>query len=96
MGDRDELKKKLREKIKGKREGNDQSNKQQHQLKKDPQTALMSMGIDDLSVLKNAKAIVKNPKQFLHDTISENINNQSQTNNIKDDEDNEEMPPEAL
>lgn len=54
---REELKKKLREKINGKR-SKDENTKN---IKKDPQTAMLSMGIDNPEVLKNAQSIIKNP-----------------------------------
>lgn len=54
---REELKKILREKINGKRskDGNTKN------IKKDPQTVMLSMGIDNPEVLKNAQSIIKNP-----------------------------------
>lgn len=81
---REELKKKLRDQIKGAR-NNNRGNLSQ-QLKKDPQSTLMSLGIDDANILKNAKDIVKNPQSYLKNIKSENTQ----------DEDDEDLPPEKL
>ena len=73
---REELKKKLREKINGKRNPNEAAKS----IKKDPQTAMLSMGIDDPNILKNAQSIVENPHSALEKISSI----------LKDDE---EAPP---
>lgn len=78
---REELRKRLRNKIKNKRNSSEVS----QQIKKDPQTALMSLGIDDPNILKNAKHIVQNPTEFLKSINSKNEN---------DSEEEEELPPE--
>ena len=62
---REELKKKLREKINGKK-----NNELAKNIKNDPQTAMLSMGIDDPEILKNAKSIVKNPMSALKNISS--------------------------
>jgi hypothetical protein len=54
---REELKKRLREKINGKRSNSEIT----QNAKKDPQTTMLSMGIDDPYLLKNAQSIIKNP-----------------------------------
>lgn len=74
---REELKKRLREKISGKRTNSETPKN----IKKDPQTAMLSMGIDDLNVLKNAQSIIKNPQSALKNISSI----------LKDDD--EEAPP---
>ena len=74
---REELRKKLREKIQGKKDSNTSSKN----IKKDPQTAMLNMGIDDPELLKMAPSILKNPQAAL--------------NNLKNlkNEDDEEAPP---
>jgi hypothetical protein len=74
---REELKRRLREKINGKR--SDNTNKPD--IKKDPQTTLLNMGIDDPEILKMAPSLLKNP--------------QSAFNNLKQmiKKDDEEAPP---
>lgn len=59
---REELRRRLRAKINGKRSTTDMA----RSIKKDPQTALMSMGVDDADILSHAKEIAKNPHQTLH------------------------------
>lgn len=61
--DRDELRQKLRSKIQSKRAGRGSSSTPapQTQLKDDPKTFFLQMGIDDPSVLNAAAAFVKNP-----------------------------------
>ena len=85
---REELKKKLREQIKGARNNNSRCILSQ-QLKKDPQSTLMSLGIDDANILKNAKDIVKNPQSYLQNIKAENREKHT-------DEDDEDVPPEQL
>lgn len=66
---REELRRKLRAKIKGKRDGTDNSSGPQlaQRLRSDPQSAMLSMGVDDPEILKQAESIVKNPERFLKD-----------------------------
>jgi len=71
---REELKKKLREKINGKRYNNDATKN----IKRDPQTAMLSMGIDNPEILKNAHSIVKNPHSALKN-ISEMLKNEEES-----------------
>lgn len=85
----DELKKKLRAKIKGKRGGNFIT-ETSASLKKDPQTALMSLGVDDMDVLMNAKKIVQNPLSYLHEQV------EKESRASKKEEDDEGLPPEML
>ena len=63
MNEREELRKKLREKI------NQKKNKSNvDQIKKDPETALYSMGIEDPQIIKLAASIIKkkqNPSKLL-------------------------------
>lgn len=91
LTERDELRKKLKEKIRDKRNGKNSSNENIHdKLKKDPQSALMSMGIDDVDMLNDAKSIMKNPHSFLQKTI------QKQKDADKTEKDDEGLPPELL
>ena len=76
---RDELKRRLRDKINGKKTGNDTKNN----IKKDPQTAMLSMGIDDLEILKMAPSILKNPQSALNNLKTLAVQNK----------DEEEAPP---
>lgn len=104
---REELRKRLRDKIKGKRSGDSNSvSEMSRNLKKDPQSALMSLGVDDAEMLKNAKNIVKNPHDYLKNVIA-NETNTSKNNEATDKKvhtksadneelDEEDLPPEAL
>lgn len=71
---REELKKKLREKINGKRFNNDTTKN----IKRDPQTAMLSMGIDNPEVLKSAHSIVKNPHSALKN-LSDMLKNEEES-----------------
>ena len=102
---RDELRKKLRDKIKNKRNGGDSSANIARNMKKDPQTAIMNLGIDDPAILNSAKDIVKNPQKILDDLkqeLKENIEqSKHDTANVDklknvDDSDDEDMPPSML
>lgn len=79
MPTRDELRQRLRDKIRGKRAEEDTSLRAA--LRKDPQTALLSMGIDDLDVIRNADAIVTDPHAFLKSVAAD---------------DEEGLPPDAV
>ena len=96
MEGRDELRKKLRDKIKGKR--TDMSTDVATQMKKDPQTALLQMGIDDPAILSMASSAVKRPEAFLHQlrqmsTTEEDEEAPPPLPVTKRDEDDEEAPP---
>ena len=101
---RDELRKKLRDKIKNKRNGGDSSTNMAKNIKKDPQTALMSFGIDDPNILNSANDIVKNPNKmlnYLKQELKENIEKskheaKSNMDMSKEDSDEEELPPSML
>ena len=101
---RDELRKKLRDKIKNKRNGGDSSANMARNIKKDPQTALMSLGIDDPNILNSANDIVKNPhklldglKQELKENIEQTKHETANMDKSKDvDSDDEELPPSML
>ena len=58
---REELKKRLRDKINGKK--TDSVNTKN--IKKDPQTTLLNMGIDNPEIIKLAPGILKNPHSAL-------------------------------
>lgn len=70
--DREALRRKLRNKIHHKRE-NRGSDVQQigRRMKDDPTTTLLSMGVDDPSVLEHAKTIMKHPTTALRTLTSE-------------------------
>lgn len=101
MSDRDDLRRKLREKIRHKREGSSVAGPQLAQrFRSDPTTTMMSMGIDDPSLLNQAKTIVKNPEGFLKN-LSADL--KAKPHRVPDDElptcpdsvgsDDEEAPP---
>ena len=54
---REELRKELRQKIKDKRNPSNSTQSFAKNVKQDPQTALMSMGVDDPDILNNAKML---------------------------------------
>ena len=93
---KEELRKRLREKIKSKRGGTSSMSDMSNQMKKDPQTALMSLGVEDMTILKNAKSIVKNPSNFLKQNLENDNNKTILEKKESHDSDDEEMPPEAL
>ena len=55
---REELRRRLRAKIKGKREGTSSAQDLARQVKSDPASAMLAMGIDDPTLLENAKGIM--------------------------------------
>lgn len=86
MSDRQELRRKLREKINSKRNNcvsgvNDVAK----QMKADPTTTMLAMGLDDLHILNNAKHIMRDPHSFLKNTID--------TTKSVEEEEEEEAPP---
>ena len=93
METREELRKKLRENIKNKRSGNNNTNIFAQNMKKDPTSTLMSMGVDDTNILKNADKIVKNPEQFLQNMLKE-VKNNNVNEQLKETDEDEEAPPE--
>lgn len=95
MDRRQELKKKLREKIHAKRNNTDSATALAKNVKNDPQTALMRMGIDDPQILANANSILKNPKQLLSQ-LSDMISDMPNGNVENEIEEEEEAPPEML
>ena len=58
---REELKQRLRQKIK---EGRNNTSSMSETLKKDPTTALLTLGVDDIGILNNSKQIVNSAKQM--------------------------------
>ena len=93
---KEELRRRLREKIKNKRNGT-LPNDLASSIRKDPQTAMMSMGIDDPHILFNAQQIVKNPEAFLKTIVSEEKNSTKTTALLNTYDDEEEgLPPESL
>lgn len=85
---RDELKKKLREKIRGKRSS---SAPAVSTMRQDPQTAMLSMGVDDLFLLQHSNDIIKNPHKVL-----ESVKSHMRTTNVAptNESDDEESPPQ--
>lgn len=68
--DREELRRKLRDKINGKRSqsGNNSDGAQlARRMKDDPTTTMLSLGVDDPTLLGLAKTISKNPEAALRD-----------------------------
>jgi hypothetical protein len=88
---REELKRRLRNKISEKRGDVPSIAKN---MKKDPQTAMMSMGIDDPELLKLAPSLLKNPQ-----TALQNLKQQLSTvggvklEKKQEDDEEEEAPP---
>ena len=107
---RDELKRRLKDKIRSKRSNDHTGPQLVQRLQDDPATALMSMGIDDASVLNNAKQIIQMSKSMLNkstkkrtkearDGTSNNTVNtmkMEQIDNTCDDSEEEEAPPPPL
>lgn len=100
MSDREALRKKLQEKIRAKRDDSSSKGPQLAQrLKDDPKGAMLQMGIDDVDILKNARSIVNNPRQFLADSLTEgkkkNKRNKkkAEKDHIKEESDDEEEAP---
>ena len=68
---RAELKQRLRQKIRSKRNPNENSGPQlTKRLGDDPASTLLSMGIDDASIISNAKSIVQQSKSMLQNSSS--------------------------
>lgn len=96
--DREELRKRLRNKIRGKRSNDHTGPQLAQRLKDDPATALMSMGIDDVSVLSNAKEIIQMSKSMLNNSSKKMTKEDHQKKVNKndtemDDDSEEEAPP---
>lgn len=102
---REELRRKLRNKIKNKRNPNELTAQLPQRLKEDPAGLLLSMGIDNADVLKNAQQILKNKDailQSLHNTMQTQCadasfsksSNESTPNIVETiEEEEEEAPP---
>jgi hypothetical protein len=98
--DREELRRRLRSKIRGKRSNDHTGPQLAQRLQDDPATALMSMGIDDASVLNNAKQIIQMSKSMLNNSAKKVAkeettpkNNKIEKKNTEDDDDSEEEAP---
>jgi hypothetical protein len=94
---REELRRRLREKIHGKRNNTCQQ-EMASRMKKDPQTALMSLGVDDAQLLQQANMITKSPHAFLQTMLQEVEKTQREESSkenpqIEEDDDDEEAPP---
>ena len=90
---REELRKRLREKIKAKKDPTNASANLSlaKKMKDDPQSALLSLGIDNADILNNAQSLMKNPKATL-----QSLKKAIETQNVKsvESDDDEELPPE--
>lgn len=98
--DREELRRRLREKIAGKRKS-DNVQQLAQKLKSDPQTAFLSMGIDDKDLLSKAQSITKNPHKALKDlaNLSNDTKNSTKElteNRVEEDDDEEDLPPAQI
>lgn len=97
---REELRRRLRSKIRGKRSNDHTGPELAQRLQDDPATALMSMGIDDPSILNNAKQIIQMSKSMLNNSIKKVAkeettpkNNKIEEKNTEDNDDSEEEAP---
>ena len=103
---RDELRKELRQKIKNKRNPSNTAQSIAKNVKQDPQTALMSMGIDDADILNNAKMMLKDPKTMLKTLTDQFVDETRATNktcsivkeveNTEEEEEEEGLPPTMI
>lgn len=101
--DREELRRRLRSKIRGKRSNGHTGPQLAQRLQDDPATALMSMGIDDASILNNAKQIIQMSKSMLNNSTAKKVASEENTKKIdknekndtevNDDSDEEAPPP---
>ena len=101
--DREELRRRLRSKIRGKRSNDHTGPQLAQRLQDDPTTALMSMGIDDASILNNAKQIIQMSKSMLNNSATKKVASEENTKKIdknekndtevNDDSDEEAPPP---
>jgi hypothetical protein len=95
---RDEKRRALREAIRNKRShrtGEHAGNlaRMQERMRRDPETALLSMGVDDVDVLQNAKHVVQAAKQMVgaHKVCGPKSHTEPQSETVVDEE---EAPPE--
>ena len=102
--EREALRRKLRDKIRGKRGST--GPQLARRMKDDPTTTMLSLGVDDPSLLEHAKMIVRNPEAALRVLTTELASCARRTHplvpNTRDDEeapppasDDEEAPPPA-
>lgn len=71
MTDREELRARLRAKISQARSPVSAPNAIAQQMRKDPTSALMQLGIDDAELLRKAPKLANNPKSFLENEVAE-------------------------
>ena len=100
---REELRKELRQKIKDKRNPSNSTQSLAKNVKQDPQTALMSMGVDDPDILNNAKMLLKDPKGMLKNLtdqlVEEKSSKESKQSDVQyeekqhEEEEEEGLPP---
>ena len=95
MSDREELRKRLRQKMRLQRNGNKDNamHSMAQNIKRDPATTLLQMGIDDPAMLRNAAHIVSNPLSLLSVRTAEDKADTSKPTPVINDEE-EEAPPE--
>ena len=87
---REELRKELRQKIKDKRNPSNSTQSLAKNVKQDPQTALMSMGVDDPDILNNAKMLLKDPKGMLKNLTDQLVEEKSSKESKQSDAQHEE------
>lgn len=95
---REELRRKLRQKIHGKRNTNQDLARN---VRQDPQTALMNMGIDNIDLIKTAKDLTRNPhkilnklKESLEEEASKQTKDEANNEANKEESEDEEAPPD--
>ena len=93
---RAELRRRLRQKIRCGRNApvaRQSSERIAGALRSDPAGALLSMGVDDPTILQNAKAITSNPHALMKQLKAGNTPVGTEANGDDGDEDDEELPP---
>lgn len=89
------LRQRYREKLKSKRNQSNTTTLAQS-FKNDPTSALMNMGIDDPSLLIDAKNVVSNPHKLLQKLKKEGAENTKKPTNNTTLEEEEDLPPATL
>ena len=88
---REELRRKLRNRIKEKRNLSS-SDDRVKQMKEDPKSTLLSLGVDDPELLKNADSLLKNPIAALQ-TLTQKVKEMQTQAKSEHESDDEELPP---
>ena len=94
MPTRDELRQKLRDKIRNGRDAHNVAGLQQ-QVKRDPATFMLSMGVDNATMLQEAKNIVANPRETLQKLTKKTADEQKHAVEVEVEVEVEEAPPNA-